>query len=245
MRKPPVFRKLDIPFCEETFPAAATLSFTCLNGEQIGPARQIAVQGGRGGTWTLVFTPHAPLPQGAQVGVRKLENEYRFAYRHQDDWPDAGNYVTVEDGHGQALPFVCDTCLKSAVWALVTLPRPFSAGETIVVRLGDRRWGGRGCAVRAMCYARARVAAGARALVVFRVNGALMGAETAADRDAQIEWQVEGTAPLERVDLIRDQYRLHTWECETLSERGSVVDRPPDGTHYYYLRIEQQDGELL
>jgi hypothetical protein len=29
------------------------------------------------------------------------------------------------------------------------------------------------------------------------------------------------------------------------TEAGSLIDRPPDGTHYYYLRVEQQDGELL
>jgi hypothetical protein len=162
VRNPPIFQKLDVPFGDETFPARATLAFDPLDGPRIGPAQQIAVQAGRGGTWTIVFTPHAPLPQGAQLGFRKLENEYRFAYRHQNYWPDAGNYVTVEDSRGQALPFECDTCLKSAVGAVAALPRPFAAGETIVVRLGDRRWGGRGCAVQSTSYERAHVAAGVR-----------------------------------------------------------------------------------
>lgn len=162
MRQPPTFVKLDVPFGDASFPASATISFDHAEGETVGPAQQIVVEGGRRGTWTIVFTAHASIPQGSQVGFKKLENEYRFAYRHQNYWPDAGNYVTVEDGRGKPLPFECDTCLKSAVWAIVALPRDWAAGEQIVVRLGDRRYGGRGCAVRSMCYAQARVAAGVR-----------------------------------------------------------------------------------
>jgi hypothetical protein len=91
-----------------------------------------------------------------------VENEFRFAYRHQHYWPDALNYVTVEDGEGEPLPFACDTCLKSAVWAVVTLPRDFAPGEAIVVRMGDMRQGGGGSCAWPTEYERARVAAGVR-----------------------------------------------------------------------------------
>ena len=77
---------------------------------------------------------------------------------------------------------------------------------------------------------------GARALVEFRVNGAIMGSETQAHQNVKIEWRVEGTAPIERVDLVRDQYGLMSWNGHSPSEAGSLLDRPPDGTHYYYLQ---------
>ena len=86
---------------------------------------------------------------------------------------------------------------------------------------------------------------GARALLSFRANGAVMGSEIEAQRGVTIEWQVEGTAPIDRVELIRDQFGLMKWDGCGTSHAGSLVDRPPDGDHYYYLRVEQQDGELL
>ncbi len=173
MRDPIVYQKLDVSYDGPAFPASATLAFVYagrrsgdLAQREEGPAPEIVVQGGRRGTWVLRFTPKAPLPQGASVAFRKIENEFRFAYRHQHYWPDALNYVTVEDGDGEPLPFECDTCLKSAVWAVVTLPRDFAAGETIVVRMGGRmggrREGGGGSCVWPTEYERARVAAGVR-----------------------------------------------------------------------------------
>jgi len=162
MRKQPVFRRLDVPFGGEPFPSSATIAFSYNDGQCAGPAPEIIVLAGKQGTWTIAFTPHEPLLEGAQVAFRKLENEFRFAYRHQHYWPDASNYVTVENGRGQALPFECDTCLKSAVWAVVTLPEGMEAGERIVVRLGDQRWGGAGSTTWPTTYQRARVAAGVR-----------------------------------------------------------------------------------
>ena len=104
---------------------------------------------------------------------------------------------------------------------------------------------------------------GTRALVEFRVNDALMGSEIAADTEVEITWRVAGTAPIARVDLIRDQHRLTRWErhqsetaipnhsaipnrsARSLTEAGTYTDRPPDGVHYYYLRVMQADGEWL
>lgn len=205
MRNPIVYQKLDVSYDGPAFPASATLTFVYADGDrdssrdgdrsggQVGPAPQIVVQGGRRGTWILRFTPEAPLPQGASVAFRKVENEFRFAYRHQHYWPDALNYVTVEDSEGEPLPFECDTCLKSAVWAVVTLPRDFAPGETIVVRMGDRREeGGRdsgGSCVWPTEYERARVAAGVR------LEGGLEGVFRPAP-DATVEVKVVPCPPV-------------------------------------------------
>jgi hypothetical protein len=86
---------------------------------------------------------------------------------------------------------------------------------------------------------------GARALVEFRVNGAMMGAETEARNEARVEAEVHGTAPLRRIDLIRGTRRLHRWDCTEEVAELSLSDRPPDGETHYYLRIEQADGEML
>jgi hypothetical protein len=86
---------------------------------------------------------------------------------------------------------------------------------------------------------------GARGLVEFRVNGAVIGSEVSARQNVKVEWRIEGTAPLERVDLIRDQFGLMSWDCRSPGEAAVLIDRPPDGEHYYYLRAEQRDGEIL
>jgi hypothetical protein len=86
---------------------------------------------------------------------------------------------------------------------------------------------------------------GARALLDFRANGAPMGSEISATRDVQFEIAIEGTAPIERVELIRDQSRLKRWEGGALHFDATLTDRPPDGARYYYLRVEQADGEIL
>lgn len=160
MRQLPPERTLAVDFAGEAFAAAATIAFAADAGPGAGPARHVTVQAGRRGTWTIRFAPRGDLPPGSKVALAKIENSFRFAWRHQDYWPDAMDYVTVADGQGRPLPFVCDTCGKSKVPAVVTLPDGLAAGETVVVRLGDRRGGGPGSYVQPNGYARARIAAG-------------------------------------------------------------------------------------
>ena len=160
MRRPPAYQRLEVRFSEDAFRARATLAFEANFTDDVAAAQHISVQAGRRGTWVLAFAPLDDLPEGARVAFVKLENEYRFAWRHQDYWPDAMDYVTVEDAAGARLPFECETEHKSKVPAIVHLPRSFRAGEGIVVRMGDQREGGRGSVVQANCYECVRIASG-------------------------------------------------------------------------------------
>ena len=160
MRKPPAYRRLSVSFGELTFPANGTIAFESNFGESVKKAQNITVEAGRRGTWMIEFVPQIQLPKGAKLAFKKLENEYRFAWRHQDYWPDAMDYVTVEDENGKTLPFECETESKSKVPALVTLPRDFKAGEKIFLRMGDQRRGGLGSYVQPNSYDCVRIAAG-------------------------------------------------------------------------------------
>ncbi len=155
------YKHLSLEFGEATFPGTATISFAATFGQTSGPDKSVVVEAGRRGTWTIVFRPGDDLPTGSRVAFRKVENEFRFDWRHQDYWPQAIGYVTVEDGNGQPLPFECETALKAAIPAIVTLPRDMAAGESIVVRIGDQRQGGPGVIANPTTYERARVIAGA------------------------------------------------------------------------------------
>ncbi|MFO7958474.1 MAG: hypothetical protein R6X33_15405 [Candidatus Brocadiia bacterium] len=161
-RQQPSFERVDFEFGEGSFPATATIAFEAVYGPSAPPARHVTVQAGRLGTWVIEFIPAEDLPAGARIGFRKVENDFKFAWRFQDYWPDARDYVTVEDAAGRPLPFECDRALKSKVPAVVTLPRPLPAGEPIVVRIGDRRRGGPGSVTRDAVYGCARVACGVR-----------------------------------------------------------------------------------
>ncbi len=86
---------------------------------------------------------------------------------------------------------------------------------------------------------------GARALLDFKVNGALMGAEIEADQPVHIEVSVEGTAAIERITLVRGDRQLKTWAPACESVNLHLDDTPPKGTTWYYVRIEQVDGETL
>jgi hypothetical protein len=160
-RSDPTFNRIELPAFEGTpFSATATLAFEANHAEDAAPAPAITVEAGRRGTWVLRLTLEERMPAGAHVAFRKVENEFRFDYIHQDYWPDGRGYVTVEDGQGRSLPFACDTALKSAIPAVVTLPREMAPGEMIILRIGDQRYGGAGVAVRPSTYDQAHIEVG-------------------------------------------------------------------------------------
>lgn len=161
MRTRPNFQRITLPpFLAPPLPARATLTFEANHAQSVGPADTLTVESGRRGTWVLRFYPQADLPEGAKVAFRKVENEFRFDYIHQNYWPDGRGFVTVEGPEGMALPFECDTALKSAVPAVVILPKAWPAERPIVVRIGDQRFGGAGVAVRTAVYDSAHIEVG-------------------------------------------------------------------------------------
>ena len=163
MRTRPRFQRITLPpFTTPPLSARATLTFEANHAPPVGPARTLTVASGRRGTWVLHFYPEIDLPEGARIAFRKVENEFRFDYIHQNYWPDARGFVTVEDPEGRALPFECDTALKSAIPAVVTLQEAWPAERAIVVRIGDQRFGGAGVAVRTAVYDSAHLEVGVR-----------------------------------------------------------------------------------
>lgn len=92
------------------------------------------------------------------------------------------------------------------------------------------------------CYA----TTGTRIVLGFRVNGAIMGSEIEAPEDGVnlIEAEVTGTAPLERLELVRDGQVICEKPCRGMAETLTVEDASPEGAHFYYLRVFQSDGEM-
>lgn len=85
---------------------------------------------------------------------------------------------------------------------------------------------------------------GNRMLVEFRVNGALMGEEIRSADPPRITVTAEGTAPIDRILVLRNSEVIYAHPGEGSSVRFEYVDNSPGWKgSFYYVRVEQKDGE--
>ncbi len=99
--------------------------------------------------------------------------------------------------------------------------------------------------------ARRSYAATDNILLDFRVNDLLMGEhsrdEPSRDRQGAVRlWaSVHGTAPVRKIEVIRNNTYIHTQPGSGPSLEFRYVDNQPlPGESYYYIRVEQTDGQL-
>ncbi|HJT76822.1 MAG TPA: hypothetical protein VJ739_06430 [Gemmataceae bacterium] len=73
----------------------------------------------------------------------------------------------------------------------------------------------------------------------------LMGDEFRTGEAPSLAVHVVGTAPLARIDVLRDSEVVETVRPDGQEYRGKWTDPKPEaGRHYYYVRVEQKDGQL-
>ncbi len=80
----------------------------------------------------------------------------------------------------------------------------------------------------------------------FRIGGHLMGDKfTTHDPTLKLQVKVIGTGPLAHVRFIKNGTYLYTARPKKRQANLSYVDRHPKaGLNYYYVRVEQENGEL-
>jgi hypothetical protein len=72
----------------------------------------------------------------------------------------------------------------------------------------------------------------------------IMGDEFKA-QEATLDIKVIGTSKLAKVDVLKDAAVVHTFEPGKSEFQEKWTDpKPSSGTHYYYVRVQQADGEL-
>jgi len=82
-------------------------------------------------------------------------------------------------------------------------------------------------------------------LVDFRSGDQLMGAEVTSDRAPGFQAHVVGTGKLAKVEVLRDSEVVASLPTQGTECKGEWTDpQPRTGAHYYYLRVQQDDGEL-
>jgi hypothetical protein len=73
----------------------------------------------------------------------------------------------------------------------------------------------------------------------------IMGDSFATDAAPKLELVVIGTKPLARVEVLRDSKVVETFQPGAAEFRRAWTDPKPEvGTHYYYVRVVQQDDEI-
>lgn len=82
-------------------------------------------------------------------------------------------------------------------------------------------------------------------LLEFRVGEHWMGEEFTADRVPEMKVKVRGTAAISKVSVIRNGNFIYQNPAGTNELEFSFQDRMPQrGLNWYYVRVEQADGQL-
>jgi hypothetical protein len=73
----------------------------------------------------------------------------------------------------------------------------------------------------------------------------LMGDEFKATNAPALDVHVIGTAPIAQIDVLKDSEVVETIKPGKAEHKGTWTDpKPTAGVHYYYVRVQQEDGQL-
>jgi hypothetical protein len=85
----------------------------------------------------------------------------------------------------------------------------------------------------------------------FRINGTLMGGVIhGLEGDPEVSMEIEGTAPIKELRIMRDGQKIYSRSFKEKSIKQTWTDRDYSSikeerrTHYYYLVVEQENGEV-
>ncbi len=82
-------------------------------------------------------------------------------------------------------------------------------------------------------------------LVDFQINGHFMGEAFETRRRPKLEAKIVGTAPIRKVEVIKNNMYVHTHRGRGAELSFTYVDNDIEtGQAYYYIRVEQENGEL-
>ena len=72
-----------------------------------------------------------------------------------------------------------------------------------------------------------------------------MGDEFRSNAAPALEVNVVGTGPVARIDILKDSEVVETIKPGKAEHKGTWTDsKPTGGVHYYYVRVQQEDGQL-
>ena len=81
----------------------------------------------------------------------------------------------------------------------------------------------------------------------FSCNGKAMGEIFETSEAPVLTMKVNGTAPIRRVTLIRNETDYQTFDPQKVSKDFEMTfkdEKPEAGEYRYYMRVEQVDGNM-
>ena len=94
---------------------------------------------------------------------------------------------------------------------------------------------------------RRTMAATDKIYVEFTLNGELLGSEITTSKKPKIVVNVHGTAPIGRVTIVRNEQNHKVYVPKQTTKDFHIDwtdDKPIAGENRYYIRVEQQDGNM-
>ena len=74
----------------------------------------------------------------------------------------------------------------------------------------------------------------------------MLGSIFETDKNPELWCKVDGTAPLKRVTIVRNEKNWRVFDSikNNLFEETVTDESPLDGENRYYIRVEQEDGNM-
>ena len=121
-------------------------------------------------------------------------------------------------------------------------PRPYPGGMACVYATELTRQG----LFEAFCSRRCYATTGARIVLEFEMNSHPMGEIITAPGERVVRVFVAGTAPLEKVEIIKNNRVIHSSSSEQTIVALEYQDRENSDREqdFYYIKIVQDDGEI-
>ncbi len=93
---------------------------------------------------------------------------------------------------------------------------------------------------------RRTIAATDKIYLNFTCNGEILGSEIKTEKDPELWFKVDGTAPLKRVTIVRNEKNWKVFDqiTSTAFEQTVTDDAMLEGENRYYIRVEQTDGNM-
>jgi hypothetical protein len=166
-----------------------------------------------------------------------LARGYRLGFVGGSDSHGLRWHATEMEGRAHHIPPGTRVGWKEDAFrtGMTVILAPELTREALFAALYDRR-----------CYA----TSGEPIVLDFRVNGELMGSELTTPAPPQLAVSVLGTSPIRSIDIVRSGYPFGGLQClpgegvRTLDLSMEDTMIIPGETHYYYIRVLQEDGNM-
>ncbi len=169
-------------------------------------------------------------------------NNYEYQESPRAGHDPAGNRLPASLGGWEPAGFIVNAFKKGVRFGFQSSSDHVSTHISycvVVAEKNDRD------AIVAACKKRHAYGATDDIILDVKSGNHMMGDAFKTNAAPALQINVQGTKPLAAVHVLKDSEIVHTFKPSVKDFRGDWTDpKPTEGTHYYYVRVEQVDEEL-